>query len=47
MDDHPDPSVRDQLGYGLVTRFVFIPEAAYDDIRAMAAAAAADVMTLS
>jgi hypothetical protein len=47
MDDHPDPSVRDQLDYGFVARFVSIPDVAHDDIRAMAAAAAADFMTLS
>jgi phosphonate transport system substrate-binding protein len=42
-----DPSVRDLLDYGFVTRFVPVADAAYDDIRAMVAAAEdANFMTL-
>ena len=36
---HTDPAVREHLGHGFVERFVDINDAAYDDIRAMEAAA--------
>lgn len=42
-----DPSLRDVLDYGFIRRFVPISDAAYDDIRAMVAAAeAAEYLTL-
>lgn len=46
--DAPDaPDVRATLDYGFIVRFVPIADAAYDDIRAMVAAAeAANYLTL-
>lgn len=46
--DVPDvPDVRATLDYGFIVRFVPIADAAYDDIRAMVAAAeAANYLTL-
>jgi phosphonate transport system substrate-binding protein len=42
-----DPDARDSLDFGYVARFVPIADAAYDDIRAMVAAAeAANFLTL-
>ncbi len=47
IGEDPDPGVRAALDYGYVARFIPIEDAAYDDIRAMVAAAeAANFMTL-
>ena len=46
-DDSDAPDVRATLDYGFIVRFVPIADAAYDDIRAMVAAAeAANYLTL-
>ncbi len=41
-----DPSVRGTLDYGFVARFVAVMDVTYDDIRAMVAAEAVDLLTL-